>query len=42
MFAQGRVEHGVVVLTNGVRLTEGQEVTVFAPGDPVTPGHGIL
>lgn len=44
MVARGQVNNGVVVLANGVRLPEGQEVTVLAPG--VTPGiarpHGIL
>jgi hypothetical protein len=32
MVARGRVQNGVVVLDNGVRLPEGQEVTVLAPG----------
>ncbi len=31
MVARGRVQDGVVVLDNGVRLPEGQEVTVLAP-----------
>ena len=30
MVARGRVRDGVVVLENGVRLPEGQEVTVLA------------
>ncbi len=30
MVARGRVQDGVVVLDNGVRLPEGQEVTVVA------------
>jgi hypothetical protein len=30
MLAHGRVQNGVVVLDNGVRLPEGQEVTVLA------------
>jgi hypothetical protein len=30
MAARGRVQDGVVVLDNGVRLPEGQEVTVLA------------
>ncbi|HUG92126.1 MAG TPA: hypothetical protein VML55_14900 [Planctomycetaceae bacterium] len=30
MVAHGRVKNGVVVLDQGVRLQEGQEVTVFA------------
>ena len=29
---RGRVQNGVVVLDGGVRLPEGQEVTVLAPG----------
>ena len=32
MVARGRVHNGVVVLDDGVRLPEGQEVTVLAPG----------
>jgi hypothetical protein len=32
MVARGRVKNGVVVLENGVRLPEGQQVTVLAPG----------
>ncbi len=32
MVARGRVQDGVVVLDNGVRLPEGQEVTVLAHG----------
>jgi hypothetical protein len=31
MVARGRVQNGVVVLDNGVRLPEGQAVTVLAP-----------
>lgn len=30
MVASGRVKNGVVVLDNGVRLPEGEEVTVMA------------
>ncbi len=30
MVVRGRVQHGVVVLADGVRLPEGQEVTVLA------------
>ncbi len=30
MVAHGRVQDGVIVLDNGVRLPEGQEVTVLA------------
>lgn len=33
MVARGRVQNGVVVLEAGVRLPEGQEVTVLTP-DP--------
>jgi hypothetical protein len=32
MVARGRVQNGVVVLDNGVRLPEGQEVTVLTLG----------
>ena len=32
MVARGRVQDGVVVLAHGVRLPEGQEVTVLAHG----------
>ena len=48
MVARGRVRNGVVVLEEGVRLPEGQEVTVLAPGDTaITPptvsqAHSIL
>ncbi len=31
MVVRGRVQDGVVVLANGERLPEGQEVTVLAP-----------
>jgi hypothetical protein len=35
---RGRVQNGVVVLDNGVRLPEGQEVTVLAPDTvPTSP-----
>ena len=34
MVARGRVQNGVVVLDHGIRLPEGQAVTVLAP-DPV-------
>jgi hypothetical protein len=33
MVARGRVQNGVVVLDNGVRLPEGQEVMVLTPDD---------
>ena len=36
MVARGRVQNGVVVLDNGVRLPEGQEVTVLAPNAVLT------
>jgi hypothetical protein len=42
MVARGRVQNGVVVLTDGVRLPEGQEVTVLAPAQAGAPSHGIL
>jgi hypothetical protein len=32
MVARGRVQNGVVVLDDSVRLPEGQEVTVLVPG----------
>ncbi len=40
MVTRGQVKNGVVVLANGVRLPEGQEVTVLAPvhGQP-SRGH---
>jgi hypothetical protein len=41
MIAQGRIENGVVVLTGGVRLPEGQIVTVLAAPPPASNGHGI-
>ncbi|MBI3410252.1 MAG: hypothetical protein HY040_18075 [Planctomycetes bacterium] len=37
MVARGRVKNGVVVLDNGVRLPEGQEVAVLAPGTAPAP-----
>ena len=48
MVARGRVQNGVVVLDDGVRLPEGQEVTVLArgtaPAAPSLPGspHSVL
>lgn len=44
MVARGRVRNGVVVLDNGVRLPEGQEVTVLAPATPPedAPPYSIL
>jgi hypothetical protein len=32
MVARGRVQNGVVILNDGVRLPEGQEVMVLARG----------
>ncbi len=45
MVARGRVQNGVIVLDNGVRLPEGQEVTVLAPDTEPTErrqSHSIL
>jgi hypothetical protein len=49
MVARGKVQDGVVVLDNGVRLPEGQEVTVLAratvPPAPQMEGsqpHSVL
>ena len=42
MVARGRVQNGVVVLADGVRLPEGQEVTVLAPPPAGPPAHSIL
>jgi hypothetical protein len=47
MVARGQVKNGVVVLENGLRLPEGQEVTVLAPDQPVSLSrgegpHGVL
>jgi hypothetical protein len=44
MVTRGHVINGVEVLDNGVRLPEGQEVTVLAPGaEPaVARPHSIL
>ena len=44
MVTRGRVRNGVVVLENGVRLPEGQEVTVLAPGTPLQDAQpqGVL
>jgi hypothetical protein len=41
MIARGRVQNGVVVLEEGVRLSEGQEVTVLAPGQVPEPGPEV-
>ena len=44
MVTRGQVKNGVVVLANGIRLPEGQEVTVLAPGAWPTMArpHSIL
>jgi hypothetical protein len=42
MIAQGRVENGVVVLAGGVRLPEGQQVTVLAPAADGAKSHDVL
>ena len=42
MMVRGRVQNGVVVLDNGVRLPEGQEVTVLAAGvGAISPGMKV-
>jgi hypothetical protein len=42
MVAQGRVQNGVVVLADGVRLPEGETVTVLAPTRAGATTHSIL
>ncbi len=44
MVARGQVKNGVVVLADGVRLPEGQEVTVLAPAawPGIARSHSIL
>jgi hypothetical protein len=44
MVTRGQVKNGVVVLANGVRLPEGQEVTVLALGawPTIARPHSIL
>jgi hypothetical protein len=49
MVARGRVQNGIVVLDEGVRLPEGLEVTVLGPGPapadsslPGSPPHSVL
>lgn len=42
MIARGHIENGVVVLEDGVRIPEGQEVTVLAPTPNGSKQHGIL
>ena len=49
MVAKGRVHNGVVILNDGIRLPEGQEVTVLAGGTALSeprfqdaPPHSVL
>jgi hypothetical protein len=42
MVARGRVQNGVVVLEQGVRLPEGQEVTVLAHPIADAQVHSVL
>jgi hypothetical protein len=42
MVARGRVQNGVVVLADGVRLPEGQEVRVLAAPLAELKAHSIL
>lgn len=44
MVTRGQVKNGVVVLADDVRLPEGQEVTVLAPGawPAVARSHSLL
>ncbi len=42
MVAQGRVQNGVVVLADGVRLPEGQLVTVLTSPEAGSKSHSIL
>ena len=42
MVARGRVQNGVVVLDGGIRLPEGQEVTVLAQPNEGSQPHSIL
>jgi hypothetical protein len=42
MVAQGRVQNGVVVLADGVRLPEGQNVTVLALPAARANAHSAL
>jgi hypothetical protein len=42
MVARGRVQNGVVVLAEGVRLCEGQEVTVVVSPSAGSNTHSIL
>ena len=42
MVARGHVKNGVVVLDDGARFPEGQEVTVLAPPTVGPQPHSIL
>ncbi len=42
MVLQGRVQNGVVVLSGGISLPDGQEVTVITAASPGAKGHSIL
>jgi hypothetical protein len=43
MVARGHVQNGVVVLDDGIRLPEGQEVTVLTtPPNQASPRHSVL
>ena len=42
MVANGRVQHGVVVLEEGVRLPEGLKVTVVAPRQAGVGTAGLM
>jgi hypothetical protein len=42
MLAKGRVQRGVVVLADDVRLPEGLEVTVLAPGPAESTMESVL
>jgi hypothetical protein len=42
MVLHGRVQNGVVVLTEGAHLQEGQEVNVLATPASASPAHSLL
>ena len=42
MVAKGRVQNGVVVLAEGIRLSEGQDVTVYVSPPAGSNTHSIL
>jgi hypothetical protein len=42
MVARGHVQNGVIVLDDGVRLAEGQEVSVFVPLMANEGSHSVL